>query len=56
MPDIKTDPTLAEWIGIHDQLLEIEVRLQRLFEVVDELGLVITGLDLKIGIVADREY
>ncbi len=45
----KIDPTLAEWIGIHDQLTEIEIRLQRIFEQMSDLT-------RQIGIVADREY
>ena len=35
MTDIKTDPTLAEWIGIHDELILI---VNKLIAMQDELG------------------
>ncbi len=50
MPE--TSPNAA----VLEALIEIEIRLQRIFEVLDEFGLTLTGLELKIGIVADREY
>ncbi len=56
MTDIKTDPTLAEWIGIHDELILI---VNKLIAIQDHMGKMDTSLihlSLTIGIVADREY
>ncbi len=42
--------------AILDALIEIELRLDRVFEILDLYSDLLAGLDLKIGIVADREY
>ncbi len=49
MPDIKTDPTLAEWIGIHDEMIALR---EKLILIQDDLRAVL----LLVQIVADREY
>ncbi len=56
MTDIKTDPTLAEWIGIHDAILELELRMDRLFETMSTLRDNQKGLIALVQIIADREY
>ncbi len=56
MTDIKTDPTLAEWIGIHDELKtmnnELILIVNKLISMQDEDG----KLRSLVQIIADREY
>ncbi len=56
MTDIKTDPTLAEWIGIHDELKNIRQEQIWIRDQIRDLNLNLAQLQKTIQIVADREF